>query len=54
MLKQKQDCGALYKKIVMGYSSPAESKVYHEMKLKLMDMIAEIDIVNQMIADGHA
>lgn len=53
MVKQKQACGSLYYKIVMGTAGPIESKMYDSMKLKLTDMIAEIAIVDQMITDGH-
>ena len=53
MVKQKQACGQLYQNIVLGRIDANEGKMYDSMKLKLMDMIAEIAIVDQMIADGH-
>ncbi len=63
MIKLKQACGKLYQKVVFGHDSNwndsaglvewNESKMYESMKLKLTDMIAEIAIVDQMIADGH-
>jgi hypothetical protein len=53
MVKQKQNCGHLYKKIITGQANPIEVKMYDSMKLKLADMMAELAIVDQMIADGH-
>lgn len=53
MIKQKQACGSLYKKIIVGQAGPIEEKMYDSMKLKLADMMAELAIVDQLIADGH-
>jgi len=53
MVKQKQACGQLYRNIILEQVDAIESKMYDSMKLKLMDMIAELAIVDQMIADGH-
>lgn len=53
IVKQKQNCGHLYKQIITGQANPIEVKMYDSMKLKLADMLSEIAIVDQMIADGH-
>lgn len=52
LVKQKQACGQLYKKIVTGQSSGVEQSMYESMKLKLADMTAELAIVEQLIEDG--
>jgi hypothetical protein len=53
MTKQKQACGQLYIKIVRGEADAVEVQMYDSMKLKLADMMSELTIVDQMIADGH-
>jgi hypothetical protein len=53
MVKQKQACGQLYKKMVFGNADMVEAKMYDSMKLKLTDMVMELAIVDQMILDGH-
>ncbi len=53
MLAQKAACGALYLKIVNETADNFEIDKYDSMKTKLSDMIIELDIVNQMIANGH-
>lgn len=52
LVKQKQACGQIYKNIVTGQSSGVEQSMYDSMKLKLADMIADLAIVDQLIADG--
>jgi hypothetical protein len=53
LLKQKQACGQLYKKIVLGNVDYVEGQMYESMKQKLADMTIELSIVDQMISDGH-
>lgn len=53
MVKQKQACGLLYKTIVTGRATDHEHQMYDSMKMRLMDSIAELAVVDQMIADGH-
>ena len=53
MVKQKQACGQLYLKVVMGNADMIETQMYDSMKMKLADMLSELAIVDQMIADGN-
>ena len=53
LVKKKQACGALYKKIILEQAEPVEARMYDSMKSELAGMIAELAIVDQMIADGH-
>jgi hypothetical protein len=53
IIKQTQACGQLYKKIILGNANSVEGQMYQSMKMKLMDMTIELNIVNQMLADGH-
>lgn len=53
IVKQKQACGQLYKRIVTGHSELNDSKMYDSMKATLSDMISELMIIEQMIQDGH-
>ena len=53
LVKQKQVCGALYLKMVTCQATPTEMSIYDSAKSKLADMMSEIAIVEQMIADGH-
>lgn len=53
MIKQKQACGQLYLRIIKDDCDANDSKIYDSMKMKLADMLTELMIVNQMIADGH-
>jgi hypothetical protein len=50
---QKQGCGLLYKAIVTGRASVGETEAYDQLKDTLMSTIAELAIIDQMIADGH-
>lgn len=53
IVKQKQACGQLYKRIVTGQADLNDSKMYDSMKATLSDMISELMIIEQMIQDGH-
>lgn len=53
LVKKKQACGALYKKIIMDQAGPVEAKMYDSMKSELASMMTELAVVDQMIADGH-
>ena len=53
MLKKKQACGALYKKIILEQAEPDEARMYDSMKSELASMMTELAVVDQMIADGH-
>lgn len=53
MIKHKQACGQLYLRIIKGETDANDSKMYDSMKMKLADMMSELMIVNQMVADGH-
>ncbi len=53
LIAQKQACGQLYLKMVKGNTEWLDQKMYDSMKLKLADMMSDLAIVDQMIADGH-
>lgn len=49
----KKFCGSLYLKIVKGQGNCDDQYNYDGAKDRLMEMITELAIVDQMIADGH-
>ena len=51
--KQKKACGAVYYLIITGKADAVTTKMYDSMKAKLADMMTDLVIINQMIADGH-
>jgi len=51
--KMKQECGQLYLKIVKKTASQQEEAAYATMREELADMMTDLDILNQMIVDGH-
>ena len=51
--KLKQTCGKLYLKIVSGNGTGYDKMDYDKMKSGLSDMISDLLIIDQMIADGH-
>ncbi len=53
LVKQKQACGALYLKIVMGDATPTERGIYEGLKSTLADTMTDLAIVDQMIKDGQ-
>ena len=54
IIKQKQACGQMYRAIVLDRSADYNQvKMYDGMKAKLSDLMADLAIVEQMIADGH-
>jgi hypothetical protein len=53
MLAMKHDCGQLYLMIVKNQYVPGDKTRYDTMRSLLTDMIIDIAVVDQMIADGH-
>jgi hypothetical protein len=53
IVRQKQACGQLYKRMVTGQADLNEGKMYESMKATLSDMMSELMIIEQMIQDGH-
>lgn len=53
MIKMKQACGEMYFNIIMKTASEHDLIIYESMKGKLEDMITDISIIDQLIADGH-
>ena len=51
--KLKQECGKLYFKIVSGNSAGGDKLQYDDMKAELSDIMSDLLIIDQMIADGH-
>lgn len=51
--KLKLACGALYKKLMLNQAEPNEHKMYEGMRSQLADMMADLDIINHMIENGH-
>lgn len=53
MLDMKNECGQLYLKIAKNQHVPGDKTRYDTMRSLLTDMIIDLEIVDQMIADGH-
>jgi hypothetical protein len=51
--EMKHDCGQLYLKIAKNQHIPGDQTRYDTMRSLLTDMMVDLAVVDQMIADGH-
>lgn len=53
IVKQKKLCGDLYIKMVTDEQAAIPMMTYQKEKEKLANLLLDLEIINQMIADGH-